>query len=113
MFEELDTRNAEMMMKLQGSCTLIYPSMLTSKLPDEGKWSTLDVLVPRGCSMMCWRLGSRWLRRFSMQECGGSETLMWSIDSVWTWILLEEEFMAYRFCGSQKWNVSVRYPFHS
>ena len=31
--------------------------------------------------------------------------------SVWTWILLEEEFMPYRFCGSQKWNVSVQYPF--
>jgi hypothetical protein len=27
-------------------------------------------------------------------------------------ILLEKEFMAYRFCGSQKWNVSVWYPLH-
>jgi hypothetical protein len=27
-------------------------------------------------------------------------------------ILLEKEFIAYRFYGSQKWNVSVWYPLH-
>jgi hypothetical protein len=34
-----------------------------------------------------------------MQQCGGSKTLMRSIGSVRTWILLEGEFTAYRFCG--------------
>jgi hypothetical protein len=28
--------------------------------------------------------------------------MMWSIDSVWTWILLEEEFIAYQLCSSLK-----------
>jgi hypothetical protein len=47
-----------------------------------------------------------------LARCGRCKTLMWSIDSVWTWMLLEEEFMAYRFCDPQKWNVSVWYCLH-
>jgi hypothetical protein len=41
--------------------------------------------VAHGCSMMRWRLDNQDGFADSMQECGGSKTLMWSIDSVWTW----------------------------
>jgi hypothetical protein len=72
----------------------------------------LEILVAHGRSMMRWRLDNQdGFADSPYKQCGGSKTLMWSIDSVWTWIWLEEESMPYRFGGSQKWNVSVWYPF--
>jgi hypothetical protein len=100
-----------MIMKTSKEFHLLYPSAPTSRLPMKEDGTPLDA---HGCSMMRWRLDNQdGFADSPYKQCGGSKTLMWSIDSVWTWILLEEEFMAYRFCWSQKWNVSVRYPFHS
>jgi len=54
---------------------------------DQRSWfrCPLDEPAANSCSMMCWLLErSSWLRRFIMEQCGGSKALTWSTDSVRT-----------------------------
>ena len=53
MFEELDTRNAEIIVKaLEEICTLIYPSILIPRLPIKEAGLPLDRLIAHGRSIM-------------------------------------------------------------
>jgi hypothetical protein len=79
-----------------------YISVCTNtQTPNEQSRSPLDALIARGCSMIRGALNNQGLHQFIVKQCGGGKTLMQSIDSVWTWILWEEEFMAYRLRGSR------------
>jgi hypothetical protein len=48
---------------------------------------------------------------FASYSSLGEQDIDGSIDSVWTIYIVGGEFMAYRLCDSQKWNISVWHPF--